>query len=65
MGPAPLPAMPVRLMLALGDAEPVEIATVETDWSIRTRRDGTLVFSVRRFRRSMRKMFRALARGVR
>ena len=63
------PTLDVRLLIAVGDGEPVELGVLEAP-GVKTRplpdgRPGVeLVFSPRRWRRLMRRFLRAAARAV-
>lgn len=64
------PTLNVRLLLAVGDGEPVELGVLEAPGvKVRPLPDGQpgfeVVYSSRRWRRQMRRFLRAAARAMR
>lgn len=63
------PTLSVRVLLAVGDNEPIELGAVEAPLKARPLPNGErgveLVFSTRKWRRQMRRFFRAAARASR
>ena len=64
------PTLNVRLLIAVGDGDPIELGTIEAPGvTTRPLPDGApgveLVYSSRGFRRAFRRFFRAAARAMR
>lgn len=52
-----------RLLIATGDAEPVEVGHIDVPLTVR--RDGTIVLQLTAYRRRLRRFLHAMARAVR